>query len=404
MKKCILFVDDEPNLLKGLERLLHPFRDKWDMVFVGDGETALVELEKKRFDVIVSDLGMPAMDGATLLGRVQEQFPRLVRMVLSGKTDQEAAMRAIAVAHQFLAKPCRPDELKEAVERACNLRTLLEGPALRSAIGGIRNLPSRPQVYTSLLQAIASPNSSLSQIAKIIEEDMALSAKILQLVNSAFFGLPRQISNLSNAVSYLGINMIKNLALSMVVFQTHEHTRWFPGFSLDDLQEHAMLTAKIAKRLLTQRREVEDAFAAGMLHDVGKLILASKLPDRFQQVLKLAREERRPLHLVEEEHDGLTHAEVGAYLLGLWGLPNQVVEAVAFHHFPQRVKPKQFDVLSAVYVANCLAHEHQAAGRGGTDTTIDMEFLGALGVADQLPKWRSMLEDHESIGSKEKVR
>jgi len=402
MKRRILFVDDEPKLLAGLERLLHPQRNQWEMVFVSGGEVALAELAKRLFDVIVTDMGMPGMNGAQLLQHVQERFPQVVRLVLSGHTDAENALRAIPVAHQFLSKPCSPDVLRNAVDRACNLQALLRRGDLRKIVGEIRGLPSRPEVFSALLQAIANPESSLGQLAQIVAGDVSLCAKILQLVNSAFFGLARQLSSIQEAVSYLGINMIKNLALSFKTFQTLDGCRRIPGFSQDALQHHALLTANIARRLITGKRETEDACAAGMLHDVGKLILATKLPDHLARALELSRSERRPLHLVEEELNGFTHAELGAYLLGLWGLPYPVVESVAFHHNPEKVEKvnqKSFDVVAAVHVADSLANEQASAakGSGAGFEPIPNSYLEALGVADQLPRWREMAAAQNNI-------
>lgn len=389
--KRILFVDDEPAILKGLERLLRPMRDQWEMAFVESGEAAVSQLEQTPCDVIVTDMGMPGMDGAVLLQRVQERFPQVVRIVLSGRSDLEASMRAVPVAHQFLAKPCDPGNLKEVVERAANLQALLRKEMIRKIVGTLRDLPSRPAVYAALLAAIANPSSSLAGIATIMEQDQALLAKVLQLVNSAFFGLARRITSIRQAVSYLGLNTLKNLALSVEVFRAFAGERQFPGFSLEALQRHVLLTATIAKRLLTEPREAEDALVAGMLHDIGLLILAVRLPEHFTRVLERAVVEEQPLYAVEEEENGFTHAEIGAYLLGLWGLPYPVVEAVACHHVPQRVGAKRFDVLSAVYVADCLANEHAPAVEPDhACRELDLGYLDALGVSDRIAAWREL--------------
>jgi HD-like signal output (HDOD) protein len=387
----ILFVDDEPNVLDGLRRMLRSRRQEWDMVFAGGGEEALRELAQAPFDVIVSDMRMPGMDGATLLRTVQERHPAVVRLVLSGYTELEAAMRAIPVAHQFLSKPCEPDALKEVVDRACNLQELLGNEALRRALGEVRSLPTLPRVYAALSRMLADPEASLADLARTVEQDASVCAKVLQLVNSAFFGLPRRVTSIQQAVNLLGTKMLKNVALSVEVFHGFEGTP-LTAEALEDQQRHALLVAGLARRILPNKHAAEDAFMAGMLHDIGKLVLATSLPEQLARVMAVVERERRPQHEVEHEVTGVSHAEIGAYLLGLWGLPYPVVEAVANHHAPKRVTAtRRVDVLAAVHIADGLAHEHVA---GPTpQVPLDPAYLESVGVTAELPKWRSLVAE-----------
>ncbi len=386
--KRILFVDDEPRVLEGLQRMLRPFRKEWDMVFVASGQAALETLfaEEEPFEVIVSDMRMPGMDGATLLKLVQEQYPNLVRIVLSGYSEMEAALRAVPVAHQFLAKPCDPATLKSVIERASSLHALLNDEAIRGIVSSMDSLPACPQAYTALLQALADPNAGLREVADLVERDLALTAKCMQLVNSAFFGLARRVNSIHQAVTYLGAGMLRTLVLTVEVFREAEGRR-FPGFSLEGLQTHCLLTARLASGLIEDKQASDDAFMAAMLHDIGKIVLATRLPDRFRALLSEQRARKQPLHVVEQEIHGVTHAEIGAYLLGLWGLPYPIVEAVAHHHAPTRVPQEGFGVLGAVYVANLLCAEgteHLSAPEA-----LDDAYLDALGVRERLPAWRA---------------
>lgn len=387
----ILFVDDDPRVLEGLKRMLRPQRNQWEMAFAQGGEAALAILETLPFDVIISDMRMPVMDGATLLSQVRERHPQMVRIVLSGHTELETALRAVPVAHQFLAKPCDPGQLRVAVERACHLKALLTEESICSVVGAMGELPSVPHVYDALTRALANPDAALGDIAKIVEQDVAISAKILQIVNSAFFGLAQPITNIKSAVSYLGMNTLKNLVLAVEVFRAFKPDGRLKDFSLEALQSHAQFTASIVGRLPVPKHLADIAVVSEMFHDVGKLILACKLPDRFATLLEAARTARRSLHEMETEQGGPTHAEIGAYLLGLWGLPYAIVETVANHHCPTRLPLQGFDAVASVYVADCLAHEREAqltaTGQNG-HPPIDMEYLGVLGVADQLPGWR----------------
>ena len=394
--KRIIFVDDEPRILEGIRRMLRPMRREWEMVFVGGGEAALAELKVAPFDVIVSDMRMPGMDGATLLKHVQERFPNVVRIVLSGHTDPEAALRAVPVAHQFLSKPCDAEALQAVVQRACSLKAFLSDETVRGAIGQVDVLPSVPRLYMAVSRALADPDSSLDDIANVVEQDAAMCAKILHLVSSAFFGIPRRVGNIHQAVTYLGTSMIKNIVLSVEVFRTWSESGKLAGFSIDAEQSHALLTSRIAMRIMGDKSKAEDAFMAAMLHDVGKLILATYLPDEFARVIENRREQARPMHVIEQEVCGVTHAEVGAYLLGIWGLPYPIVEAVAYHHAPTRVPHERFEILDAVHVANLLAREHESASPGGAGEIceeINASYLEALGMMDQLPAWREIVTE-----------
>ena len=359
----------------------------------GGGEAALALMEASPFDVIVSDMRMPGMDGVKLLAQVREQYPQVVRIMLSDPTELSTALRVVPVAHQFLAKPCDVAMLRVAVERACHLKGLLNDDSIRRTVGALGDLPSLPQTYGALTQALTDPDTSLQKIARIVEQDVGISARILQLVNSAFFGLAHCITNIPHAVIYLGINTLRSLVLSVEIFRVFEPKTALPGFSLEVLERHARLAALIAARLPVPKHLVNIPMVAGMLHDVGKLILAWKFPERFDKLLRQAAEEHCPLYKVEEREYGFSHAEIGAYLLGLWGLPYILVEAVAFHHGPNRVPHENFDALSAVYVANLLAHDLVAPSpEVSLENTIEtsQKELAALGVQEDLAGWRAM--------------
>jgi HD-like signal output (HDOD) protein/CheY-like chemotaxis protein len=373
--------------------MLRSQRHDWEMAFAPGGEAALALMEASPFDVIVSDMRMPGMDGATLLWRVREAHPEVVRIVLSGHTELSTALRVVPVAHQFLDKPCDAEMLRVAIERACHLKALLSDESIRRTVTALGDLPSVPRTYEALTRALADPDASLQLVAKIIEQDVGISAKVLQLVNSAFFGLTHSMTSIQSAVSYLGINTLKNLVLSVEIFRAFKPQKDLPGFSLERLQHHAQLTAQIAARLPVPKHLADIALVAGMLHDVGKLILAWKISAHFESMLAEAQEANCPVHQVEERHNGFSHAEIGAYLLGLWGLPYTVVEAVALHHGPNRVPHQNFDAISVVYAANLLAHEREKSSGGErADYVLDnyQEEFARLGILDKIPEWRAL--------------
>jgi HD-like signal output (HDOD) protein/ActR/RegA family two-component response regulator len=391
--KRILFVDDEPFVLQAIESLLRRRRRVWQMEFVTRGEDAVKRLAEASFDVIVSDMRMPKMDGAALLEHVQSHHPNVIRIVLSGHTELETALRTVTTAHQYLTKPCDPEVLTGVIERACALRALLGNQAIRSVIGGIGGLPSVPKLYHAMTKALADPECSLSDVSAIVEQDVAMCAKLLQLVNSSFFGLAKRITKVHDAVVYLGASMLKQLVLSVSAFRLFSPPADLPGFSFDDLQKEAMLAASVARHIMGRKKGADDAYTAAMLHDIGTLTLATSATAIFRQALTVHREQGIELTGAEQQVFGATHAEIGAYLLGLWGLPYTVVEAVAYHHRPMAVDHSSFDVLDAVYVASALAEEAVLDPKRPGAYKLDTAYLGRFGVVESLASWQKLARE-----------
>jgi HD-like signal output (HDOD) protein/CheY-like chemotaxis protein len=392
-KSRVLFVDDEPHVLEGLQRLLRGKRHLWEMAFVSSGEAALESLRDRPFDVVVSDMRMPGMDGSVLLRAVKDEFPQIVRLALSGHADLTDTIRAASVAHQFLSKPCEPEILADAIRRALDLQRIVTDPSLQAAIGRIDLLPSVPRVYAELTRALEEPDVSLNTVVGIVEQDIAMSAKVLQIVNSAFFGVPRSVADLRSAVSVLGMATLRNLALSLGVFQAFGEGSAGRTLALDALQRHGFACGSLARLLLADKRHAEDAFVGGLLHDVGRLVLAGASDSQG---------ESRPKRDGGANGAELDHAQAGAYLLALWGLPSPIVEAVAYHHCPSQGSSEQFGVLGAVHVANALVHELSATAEEGRGipvegSVLDAEYLARLGVAGEIDRWRKLAAERLGV-------
>lgn len=389
--KRVLFVDDESKILDGIRRMLYADRKRWDLQFALTGEAALQACEAASFDVVVSDMRMPGMDGATLLGHIRDRFPGTARIVLSGYSDAALAMRALPMAHRFLAKPCNPAELQSMIERVCILQDSLAAPEIRTIVGSVGELPSLSRTYLSLTEAVKDPSTSIAKVADIVGRDVAMSAKVLQLVNSAFFGLAQKVTNVQNAATHLGTETIKNLALASEAFRVFPANPRIPQTVHESMQQHAQRTAAIAGTLPVDRKNRDVTVMAALLHDIGSLLLASKMPDKFCSAHALAKERGCKLFEAEVELLGTSHAEIGAYLLGLWGIPDLVVEAIAHHHHPTRIPHTDFDSTVAVYVADLLAHELDAHPQGATGLEIgepDRTWLETLGLSPMLAEFR----------------
>lgn len=391
--KRILFVDDESRILEAMRRMLHADRNRWDMQFALGGEAALQACEASGFDVVITDMRMPGMDGATLLGHIRDRFPNTARIVLSGFTEASMATRAASVAHRFLAKPCSASEIQSTIEKVCALQDLVDSPEIRKIVGSVGGLPSLSTTYMRLTGALKDPNTSICTLAEIIEHDVAMSAKVLQLSNSAFFGLAQRVTNLSSAVSYLGMETIKNLALASEAFRVFVPDSRIPQSICDSIQRHAFSTAAIAGLLPVERKAHDVTVVAALLHDIGRLFIASAMPETFCSALSACSLRKCWPFEAEEELLGTSHAEIGAYLLGLWGIPNLAVEAIAHHHRPTRIPHAGFDSSIAVYVADLLAHEMEASLLCGNRPELaesDRACLESLGVLPQLDEFREL--------------
>jgi HD-like signal output (HDOD) protein len=393
MTTRLLFVDDEPFLRDGIRRLLTRRRPDWELAFADSGTSALEVMENSSFDIVVSDMRMPGMDGAGLLERVRDLDPGVVRIILSGQSDRGAALRAAKVAHQFLAKPFDVALLEATLDRLCGLRQLMSDTTLQSLVGGIESLPSTPKVYTQLVELLAREETSLNEVAEVLKQDQAMTAKVLQMVRSAFFGAHVDTVSIDEAVARLGFNVIKSMALTAGVFEAFKQQADIPGFSMPAEQQHSLNVARASATILRGKAEADDAFMAGMLHDVGKLVVASKLPEVLKTILERASAEQRLMYAVEKDELNTTHAEIGGYLLGIWGLPRAVVEAVAYHHAPDRLACPALDAATAVHVADALVRELDPQSEGGLSSSASHEYLESVGVANSVGDWRDSIQD-----------
>lgn len=389
MKKHVLFVDDEPLLLQGLKRMLWSLRDEWEMFFVEDGQSALNILEQYPIEVIISDMLMPGMDGAELMVQVWKRFPHVIRIMLSGDSDQQRILRSVVPTHQFLLKPCDAETLKHTVDRAYQLQKLLKNDDIAKIVNGIVKLPSVPTLYTRLLQEIQSDNPSMETISEIIAQDLTMSARILQLVNSAFFNLPNHIKNPRQAVNLLGLNNIQALVLYVNLFSGDENIKGVNGFSLKEIWNHSLKVANLARKILSlephTKEQAGDAFFIGLLHDLGLLILA-QVP-QYHSIVLSSKKGFESKEQITQEYEllGTSHAEVGAYLLGIWGLPDHFVETVAFHHHPSLLEGGPNMALTALHVAESLIGSDCDSSEGSE--RLDNDYLAATALQAKLPEW-----------------
>ena len=322
-RKRILFVDDEAAILASLGNLLRKDRHRWDLVFAHGGPEAARMLDETRFDVIVTDMRMPELDGAELLALARTKSPRTVRIMLSGHAESEAVIRALPLVHQFLSKPCDIKTLRSVIEHCCQDTGVDPDRSATAATGAVPGLPSHPVRYTELVQALADPLSTAGRIVAIAERDPAMAAKLLQVANTAYFGSGQTIISITAAVASIGIDMIRELARSQIFMPARVLAA---GFSIDELCETSVWRAQQARRAAKPERG-DEAYAIALLRDLGRLVLAVEMPDRYADVLAIAARTGRPLGDVECEQLGVMHPAIRDQLFMLWALPDELAHA-----------------------------------------------------------------------------
>jgi putative nucleotidyltransferase with HDIG domain len=390
-KTRILFVDDQQDLLNLYSMIMESVSDKMAPAFANSGAAALAKMQQQTFDIVVSDMEMPGMNGPRLLQEIARLYPQTIRLILSGYDDEEWVYQCVGTSHQYLAKPFSLETLYSTLERVRALQRCFNHGPLRALVAKIGSLPGMPAIYFRMLELLRNPETSLEDIGKLVASDPNLTANLLKLVNSAYFGTPQKISSAYDAVMCLGLSRLRSLVLAMKILNAFD-TQQVQELPLEQIWQHSLLTGTLARKIAQLedggRAVAEESFTAGILHDVGKLIFSAHFPQEYGEVLRRGAGNCRLMLETETQMLGATHAEVGAYLLGVWGLPTSLVESVAYHHEPWPTMGTRFCALTAVHVANCLIHEISPVSSSNPPSALNMDYLTQLGLANHVPRWR----------------
>ncbi|MBN2162790.1 MAG: HDOD domain-containing protein [Pontiellaceae bacterium] len=387
-QKSILFVDDEPNILQGLQRSLRKHRKEWDLHFANSGEEAQQVMQKLSFDLIITDLRMPVMNGVQLLKWVQQHFPHTMRFILSGHGNEDLIIQTVGVAHQFMAKPCDIVQIEKAITRACRLQDIFDSGSLQNIIKDGASLPTLPELYEELAHTLQSPEEcTAGRMAEIISRDISVSAKVLQMVNSSFFGLSQRVVNITQAVTLLGAETISMIVLTTKIFNQFDE-KSIREFNIRAIYDHSLNVARLAKFLTLEitkdQKKAEETMVAGLMHDIGILVAISSKNETWKNLYRPGDNMKSPLHEQEMSCLGTTHGALGAYLVGLWGLPDDIIDAIAFHHTPINAPDsKSFSILTAIHLAECIESIIDT-GLASDGRTPDMPYLEQVGIADRI--------------------
>lgn len=347
----ILFVDDEPNILSGIRRMLRNQLNRWDLEYCNSGPEAISLVKSEVVDFVISDMRMPGMDGAQLLHHVKDLSPNTVRIVLSGQSDKDQILECVKVAHQYFSKPCVSEDLVEVISRVGALRNKVISNDVRELAANVAFAPSRSNVIGQLKTELAKEEPNSNVVRELVAQDIGLSVKLIQIVSSSFFGERKVVYEPARAASLLGSSLLQKLIDETSIVDESNPL----GKQIEDLSLESIAIANSAKAIAQKKvNDIEvfqQVYLSGLLTNVGKMILMQNAPEKYADVMTLITEENAKPSEAEIAVFGHTHLEVGGYMLGIWGLPVNVIEGVFYSQDQEFISTKEFHPALAVNLA-----------------------------------------------------
>lgn len=385
--------------LADLEKIPAEIKPKLMIKQAKQPEQVISMMAEHEFNVIVVHLNQDYFAMRfRCLQEVVSKYPGVIRIMLNDGLQPYQIAKASEFCHRSLQFSSGIKELFQEVGQSLKLLHSMNKPAVRDYVGAIQRLPSLPRVYTELNEALASDITGAAEIASIIEKDPAMSAKILQLVNSAFFALSSRVYKIKDAVVILGIRQIRDLFLVSRLFDHFPQDEKWVGFSFEHLFDRGLVVGRFARAICRDLRvssEIADkAFLAALLQDIGMLVIASREAEHYTRVMQESAQLEHPLYAIEKLRLGVTHMEVGAYMLGLWNLPPEVVEAVLYHSNPNATAGEKFTPLTAVHLADSILPDVVNVNECHISSSISNTYINRLGLQNKLGRWQQMSEDY----------
>ena len=393
MKKNILLVDEDALVLKALKRSLRRFKDQCNVYYAQSAKGALAQLDQDGIDVLITEVRLIDSDSELFLRSFLKRHPSAARIVLTGYTSSDAIFKFAGLAHQLLAKPWSDQTLIETIERADLISRMLADDGMKQTLNLIESFPTIPSVYLELTEKLKNNEASMEEIGAIIIRDPSLTIKLLQIVNSPYYGLPIPVTDPQKAVNLLGLDIVKGFVLSSGIFKQYEQSS-IVCLQIDTLWQHSLKAANIVRQIAKRERlakEIEEAsFVASLLHDVGKIIIASNFPNEHREICSRTASGGLPFWHAEQLVLGVSHAEIGAYLLGLWGLPLTIIKAVQEHHRPNMDEHTQIDQTVLVHVANAIEKASGPPSRNPIED-LNADVIARLNLGGSIAQWQQQM-------------
>jgi HD-like signal output (HDOD) protein/ActR/RegA family two-component response regulator len=394
----ILFVDDEENILKSLRREL---ADSEAEIFLArSAEEGLGILERERIDIVVSDYRMPLMDGMEFLGIVRRLYPGAHRVMLSGFVEQHVVLKALSsgIASVSIPKPWEGEKLREELWHLARTRQLLKSPEILNVVNAIEDLPTLPNIYCEFTRAVEA-ETSREELSRIISRDIATTTWILHVANSGYYHLDSKNFSLGKALMYIGINGIRDMLLFTSLLK-HGNKSRAQSEQLTQVTVHSlMVNCAIGElhRLKFGKPLPEPYGSVGLTHDIGKVILLGCLPQRFNAIAAYMRD-HPDVNFYQSELSmgfaGSTHAEIGAFFLDLWGLPEVSVATSLYHHGSEGCNASFSAILDLCRTAHLLdRHIGGCADAGEDEPSSFLEGFDKSGAGNLIAELRKKREE-----------
>lgn len=390
MLRKVLLLEDERRIIEEMNQQFARAPHNWDLAQAGDSASAWQHFVDGPVDIIIARITAADENGAGFWRRLIEASPQTVRLAIaSSRLEPIRAAESLQYTHQCLSEDIRADLLIKGIDFVVYLQNRLANLRLEAEIGGLLSLQALPDNYIGIIKELQSPEPSVKKISGLIQQDMAMTARVLQLVNSAFFSLPNRVAKVDQAVSLLGISTIRSMLVSMQLFSVFEGGP-VPKRHAEQVWEHSVKVAGLAREIAAREgasdRDQENALLAGMLHDIGKLILF-KLPEYREALTARIRAGINDEYSLEKELYGSTHAEAGGYLIGIWGINSTVAEIVAHHHKPAESRSMTgFTPLTAVHAADFIIHNRNQPS-GAVKPALDESYMESLEYMGKMQEW-----------------
>lgn len=407
MKPHVVFVDEDLTVLDRLRQQLMPQTDAWGMIFAPGAEDALMVLEDKPIDVVVSRNTLSGMGGVRLLERVRTLQPRASRILMGGSELKDQVLSIVGPVHQVV-DASDINSIVDCLNRLLRMQATLDRPKLRKLVSGVETLPTPSDAYYKLIDLLDRDDASVKDVGELVSQEMAMSAQLLKLTNSAMFGLSKPVTNAAHAVQVLGFDVVRRVALLAGVFELFEGTPAVQE-NITRLGQNSLgigqLCGEIARMESLPSEVVAQAECAGLMAHLGMLLLLSEYGDQYLETLKLIDEDGVSIIEAERMAYGASHAEVGAYLLGLWGFSIPIVEAVAFHHEPLLLQGDELSASGVLHAAQFLATPRAVQGNSGEEIAallnqgVNVAYFEGLGLTHRLIAWRQKADEMRTAGT-----
>ena len=393
MSASRILVVDSKNTSETVKSLLaQNAGHDWEVDVVTNQKQALQALDTKPYNLLISEIVMPEMDGLDFFKTAKEKHPTIIRIMETANENREFLVKASELAHIVIPSNCEKDSFNEIIKNTMSLQEIIANKDILKKLTSIKSLPSPPEVYNKLVSTLQNEDCSTHQVAEIIKNDIAITAKLLQMINSAFFGMKTHVESPMHAVNLLGIDTVKSIVLTSGIFHTIREKE-FAGFSVDEMYRQSMAVGAATRHLANvfgfRTKDIEDALMAGLLHDIGKLLMITNFKKELADAKKIAQTDNILIGDAIRQIIGISDAELGAHLLSLWNLPLSILEAVAYHNQPSKSAYKEVNTLTAVHLAYGITTDKFKNVRNNEQSFLDIAYIERLGLQNNLPQFKN---------------